>query len=179
MPRAAIETRYAGHLFRSRLEARWAALFDLVGWQWIYEPFDGAGYVPDFLLEGDYPVLVEVKPASSIDELKPHIEKIEAGLRDWTGDVLIVGITPDMQSAHRQSANPVIGLLGEGFEGERAWDEGEWRLCGICPLPAFSHTVQSYTARPCGHYAGGHTGRPPSNLKEMWGMAHEATRWSP
>lgn len=178
MPKAAIETRYAGHLFRSRLEARWAALFDLVGWDWIYEPFDGDGYVPDFLLEGDYPVLVEVKPEPSIDKLKSHIEKLEAGLRDWTGDVLIVGLTPEMQSASRTYENPVIGLLGEGEP--RAWDEGVWRLCRTCPTPAFAHTVQSYTARPCGHYDGGHTGGPVlSNLKEMWGMAHEATRWSP
>ncbi|GII84578.1 hypothetical protein Ssi03_25680 [Sphaerisporangium siamense] len=35
---AAIETRYAGCRFRSRLEARWAVFFDHLGIRWEYEP---------------------------------------------------------------------------------------------------------------------------------------------
>jgi hypothetical protein len=60
----AIETRYAGCHFRSRLEARWAVFFDHLGVRWEYEPegfeweagehFSGqvpAGrYLPDFWL---------------------------------------------------------------------------------------------------------------------------------
>jgi hypothetical protein len=34
----AIETRYAGCRFRSRLEARWAVFFDSLGISWEYEP---------------------------------------------------------------------------------------------------------------------------------------------
>lgn len=33
----AIETRYSGYLFRSRLEARWAVFFDALGLEWDYE----------------------------------------------------------------------------------------------------------------------------------------------
>ncbi|KAB1076690.1 hypothetical protein [Methylobacterium soli] len=56
-------TRYAGTQFRSRLEARWAAFFDLAGWRWEYEPVDGEGWVPDFFLIGAAgPIPVEVKP---------------------------------------------------------------------------------------------------------------------
>jgi hypothetical protein len=58
--KGAIPTQYAGVQFRSRLEARWAAFFDLIRWKWEYEPIDLDGYIPDFVLEGDY--LVEVKP---------------------------------------------------------------------------------------------------------------------
>jgi len=58
----AIPTRYAGVQFRSRLEARWAAFFDIVGWRWEYEPFDLKGYIPDFILSFHRPLLVEVKP---------------------------------------------------------------------------------------------------------------------
>lgn len=52
----AIETRYGGYRFRSRLEARWAVFFDELGVPWDYEPqgFDlgRAGlYLPDFWLE--------------------------------------------------------------------------------------------------------------------------------
>lgn len=50
----AIETRYAGCRFRSRLEARWAVFFDSLGVAWEYEKEgfetpDG-GYLPDFWL---------------------------------------------------------------------------------------------------------------------------------
>lgn len=49
----AIETKYKGYRFRSRLEARWAVFFDGLGLRWEYEPegFDLAGadwYLPDF-----------------------------------------------------------------------------------------------------------------------------------
>jgi hypothetical protein len=56
----AIETRYAGCRFRSRLEARWAVFFDHLGIEWQYEPegFEYSGgcppqrYLPDFYLPG-------------------------------------------------------------------------------------------------------------------------------
>lgn len=51
----AIETRYKGYRFRSRLEARWAVFFDAAGITWEYEPEgfkldDGTSYLPDFWL---------------------------------------------------------------------------------------------------------------------------------
>lgn len=33
----AIETKYKGYRFRSRLEARWAVFFDALGVRWEYE----------------------------------------------------------------------------------------------------------------------------------------------
>lgn len=50
----AIETRYAGRRFRSRLEARWAVFFDSLSVAWEYEPEgflvgdDTRPYLPDF-----------------------------------------------------------------------------------------------------------------------------------
>lgn len=49
----AIETVYKGYRFRSRLEARYAVMFDALGLEWEYEPegFDlggGVYYLPDF-----------------------------------------------------------------------------------------------------------------------------------
>lgn len=59
-----IETRYAGHRFRSRLEARWAVFFDRLGIRWQYEPqgfnIQWRPYLPDFLLP-DTETWVEVK----------------------------------------------------------------------------------------------------------------------
>ena len=53
----AIQTKYKGYLFRSRLEARWAVFFDCCGVEYEYEPegYDlgnGLMYLPDFLLHG-------------------------------------------------------------------------------------------------------------------------------
>lgn len=50
-----VETFYAGHRFRSRLEARWGVFFDCLGIVWEYEPEGYAlgeetWYLPDFLL---------------------------------------------------------------------------------------------------------------------------------
>lgn len=64
----AIETRYAGCRFRSRLEARWAVFFDHMGIKWEYEPqgFEvgfyerSTRYLPDFWLS-DLRLWVEVK----------------------------------------------------------------------------------------------------------------------
>lgn len=64
----AIETRFKGYRFRSRLEARWAVFFHALGLRWEYEPegFDlgGAGaYLPDFWLpDFNGGIFVEVKP---------------------------------------------------------------------------------------------------------------------
>lgn len=60
----AIETRYAGCHFRSRLEARWAVFFDAAGIAWEYEPegfeSEHGRYLPDFYLP-DTGTWVEVK----------------------------------------------------------------------------------------------------------------------
>lgn len=60
----AIETRYAGCRFRSRLEARWAVFFDHLEIEWQYEPqgfvIGDRPYLPDFLLTETW-TWVEVK----------------------------------------------------------------------------------------------------------------------
>lgn len=73
----AIQTRYKGYKFRSRLEARWAVFFDACGEKWIYEPegFDFSDcnslsdpelslrkYLPDFWLPR-IQTWIEIKPA--------------------------------------------------------------------------------------------------------------------
>ena len=76
---AAIPTKYEGVQFRSRLEARWAAFFDLNEWEWQYEPTDFDGWTPDFLVRaklGRRPSLADDGwlPESTLDvyaEVKP------------------------------------------------------------------------------------------------------------
>lgn len=64
---AALPTLYRGRMYRSRLEARWAAFFDRLGWAYEYEPFDLGSWSPDFLLT-EQNVLVEIKPLTEFDQ---------------------------------------------------------------------------------------------------------------
>lgn len=62
----AIDTRYKGYYFRSRLEARWAVFFDALGLEYQYEPEgfeldNGEWYLPDFFLP-HFNSWVEIKP---------------------------------------------------------------------------------------------------------------------
>lgn len=62
----AIETRYKGYRFRSRLEARWAVYFDAIGMKWEYEKEgydlgDLGWYLPDFWFP-ELRLWAEVKP---------------------------------------------------------------------------------------------------------------------
>lgn len=74
-------TKYNGVQFRSRLEARWAAFFDLAGWEWEYEPIDLVGWSPDFKVSFPcghsecptcHTILIEVKPYFSLEKFNGH-----------------------------------------------------------------------------------------------------------
>jgi len=112
----AIPTKYDGIEYRSRLEARWAAFMRNIGWDITYEPFDGDGYIPDFLVQGKEPFLVEVKPAVTQGEYEAPIEKAESGLRrHWQHDILIVGASPlpSLIEDPWFGMQPDVGILGE------------------------------------------------------------------
>lgn len=64
---ANLPTQYRGRMYRSRLEARWAAFFDRLGWTHEYEPFDLGKWSPDFAITDPIDALVEVKPATTFD----------------------------------------------------------------------------------------------------------------
>lgn len=182
----AIETTYAGIDFRSRLEARWAAFFDRIGWTWTYEPFDGDYYIPDFLIDGDRPMLVEVRPAVTRAEYEAQISTVK--VPDWEGDVLILGASPfpRMRSGWALPA----GLLGEwpdllevapeAGQNPRWWGNAEWRCCLFCGAVAVMHEIQSYACRPCGHHDGdGYCGEPDDRLlNKSWSEACNVTRWN-
>lgn len=90
----AIETEYAGCRFRSRLEARWAVVFDALGLRWEYEPegleFDGVRYLPDFRLPDLHRgIFVEVKGVMTVRDMRKVI-----GLARHGHDVLVVGGVP-------------------------------------------------------------------------------------
>ncbi len=85
----AIETKYKGYKFRSRLEARWAVFFDALGIKWEYEKegfdLEEAGwYLPDFWLP-DKQVWVEVKPRAPSESEGEKMRLLVAGTECYGG----------------------------------------------------------------------------------------------
>lgn len=116
---AAIPTLYRGIQMRSRLEAKWACVFDQLGWKWEYEPVDLAGWIPDFLIQTrapNKPLLVEIKPVLERPEAvcdKCYRLAIPEGYQ-----VLVVGMSPvDARGEHR------FGWIAPSMWEGCVWDE--------------------------------------------------------
>lgn len=130
----AIETRYAGHRFRSRLEARWAVFFDHLGVEWEYEPqgyvVGGTPYLPDFrLLNLPYPrpVLFEVKgPPLDDDAYELMLHRL--GVQN----VVLVAVgqipRPDRVAASGPVDSGGLVRFGSNQEPDVLW----WTVCPGC-----------------------------------------------
>ena len=104
----AIDTKYAGHLFRSRLEARWAVFFDCLGIHWEYEPEgyvlpDGVHYLPDFRITTPSGARrwIEIKPAHIKND--PKFAAFAKALEPGDGE----GMPSDATHAALASGSPL------------------------------------------------------------------------
>jgi len=179
LARVGIETRYAGTVFRSRLEARWAAMFDLLEWRWDYEPVDLSGYVPDFFLHFPRGVLLaEVKPATDRLELEANARKIQ--LSGWRKDFLLLGAGP-----LATEPAPVLGLFAyfEEWPGdEPGWmppDDAEVHRCLRCQKTSFHHASGSWFCPVCGAYDGNAyiESVDSKDVVAMWREAGNRVQW--
>lgn len=94
----AIETRYNGYRFRSRLEARWAVFFDKCNIRYEYESEgyelpNGEKYLPDFYLP-DLDVHVEVK-RNTPEGIKEVLKKCDKAI-SWGGPIKCIVILSDV-----------------------------------------------------------------------------------
>jgi hypothetical protein len=121
-PNKAISTRYHGYNFRSRLEARWAVVFETLGLNWRYEAEgwqspSGDRWLPDFLLEiQGKKVWVEIKPPGHGDE-----EVLGRMAEGMSGDEYIWAIAADIPDPKRLSEewDPIWqGHYGGSLEGQ-------------------------------------------------------------
>lgn len=139
----AIETKYNGYNFRSRLEARWAVFFDAAGIRYEYEAegfdMDGDYYLPDFWLPDiDNGIYAEVKGQWKDGDYK-KIEKF------WeTGDhpLVILGGLPTKEELDNYDVYGYVDKYEHCFEiGGPCYSEDEGKsgfwdwpyLFCVCP----------------------------------------------
>ena len=175
MSHTGIPTTYNGVRFRSRTEARWAAMFGRLGWRWAYEPLDLDGYIPDFILDfDDGPLLVEVKAAVTVKELSEAWTKLEHS--GWEHEALLVGGTLWEQG----TAQPVIGWLGErdpvAGDLEWFWNAARAFYCLSCGRVSVLSDAGSWRCRQCGETEG-HTGECGEALAEAWAESGNRVQW--
>jgi hypothetical protein len=162
--RSGIPTTYRETNFRSRLEARWAAFFDLVGWHWIYEPFDANGWIPDFLIAGDAPFLVEVGPCATDADYRAKAAKPSAYADKPT---LVVGVSP-LVLVDPELRMTVAGLIVNEFPATIG--PAFWETCRVGELGIYGDKV----TRPCNH---GWRAQSISNLEQLWAQAGNVVQW--
>lgn len=181
----AIPTVYKGIQFRSRLEAQWAAFFDLLEWAWEYEPFDLNGYIPDFALKHRLtePLLVEVKPVLRSTDFDQFLPKIRAS--GWEHECLVVGATyfmgnftnPSPKGAFELS-QPCLGLLTRCQPSELNTYQDGWGVlyfCNHCKSYSLCSTSGLYCHREDHGLSG--EGITFSEVSQMWSQAKNTVQW--
>lgn len=149
----AIETRYKGYRFRSRLEARWAVFFDALGVQWEYEK-EGydlgklGWYLPDFWLPG-LECWVEIKPEyPSEDEMRKCDE-----LAEGTGRAVVIACElPLTTPLLVYCFDDTDGSAGTQWWGETGtkWPketQPQWAIgnTGLCIASGSDHSSRSFS----------------------------------
>jgi len=175
----AIETVYAKFNFRSRLEARWAAFFDLLKWQWNYEPVDLPGWIPDFSI-GIIGTLVEVKPFIRAEQWEETAKKIAKAMDagDRHNDVVLLGESPlwHKEPSYGNRYGFVIGwILLQDFE----WTHMPYPEKASADCRTLNAVEGGWVNRITGNESGkdAHPYDTTTNYKEMWADACNLTQW--
>ena len=178
----AIPTYYEGIKFRSRLEARWAALFDNLFWAWTYEPYDLNGWAPDFSIKGkNGDILVEVKPVpGAVDS--PEFDKARNHEVAMKMDVLLLGHSPI-----KDNGRCFIGLCNQLSDDrhERGlyypwWDRAVIGLWEGETTEGYCHENGDFSDRISGKHDGGRFGYgEPRDLMDLWAAASNLVQWNP
>jgi hypothetical protein len=193
--RRAIATHYQGAHFRSRLEARWAAFFDLCGWRWEYEPPEEDGWIPDFALIGAKGIVrAEVKPIhwfghdeiviidqclaypGLTDKLSPHLDK--------HGEILVLGAYPHPFTASYQSkkkSRMALGVrLGSDYHCLMIFGFGIITEEDEDCIVDFAALLGDPTLRmraKTEHEEGNFWGLEPSTIDPLWRRAGAQVQW--
>jgi hypothetical protein len=192
---AAIPTVYRGRTYRSRLEAKWGAFFDRIGWRHEYEPFDLGAWSPDFLLP-DLDTLVEVKPWTEFNE--ETADRIVEACGDK--QLLLTMAAPELVTGGSSKNEPVGVTLGWFLPvNEETWQHATlfWLLAIDQPRldadivwpPYVDGRRLRHEGQPVWLSAGGNKGYSegpgrmmhpyPSHTMKLWADACNAVQWEP
>lgn len=172
----AIETRYKGYRFRSRLEARWAVFFDALGVEWEYEKEgydlgETGWYLPDFWLPTVYDrsglrgVWVEIKGQEPTEKERIRCEQLAVVTKQSSN--LFVGL-PDPEVCNnyqwtyeKVTAEQFLGWRNAGFSendirpigSENIWEDFGmvFHRCGRCQAVKIEFSNDYYTCFQCKH----------------------------
>ena len=189
-----VPTVYKGRQYRSRLEAKWAAFFDLVGWQYEYEPCDLNGWFPDFAIYGkrldgkETTILCEVKPIVAFDERTAERRRNAlTGTYYQNSELLLLGSGP-VRDGNGNRLH--LGWLYEQPQGP--WGAAVFRAYGIRSgatltyTYGFAHKSGSFGDRITGHHQEGRQIAPIApedcgleSLNTLWQQAGNITQYKP
>lgn len=135
MSGTAIQTRYKGYHFRSRLEARWAVFFDALGVPWEYEPqgfsLPSGPYLPDFYFP-TWKAWGEVKPNEGAYNRRQLLELAEAThqeviMLDGTPGLSLYKVVLPAIDAGPDSTKTSVGRvhLSLSADNDKVWIEFE------------------------------------------------------
>lgn len=162
--RKGIPTLYQGVLMRSRTEARWAALFDDLDWDWDYEPMDLPGWIPDFVLRFPHaPLLVEIKSTS--EDFSDAMAKADRS--GYQGEIVVLGCDLGFLTK---------GHIREDYMGGVDWYQVDFFECLSCGQPSIKSYEGSWHCRVCGAYHGNaHVG--DFDIEAAWKKAGNRVQW--
>lgn len=153
----AIETKYKGYRFRSRLEVRWAVFFDALGIKWEYEleGFDlgNAGYyLPDFYIPS-WDMYLEIKPVLPLDYFS------DSGMLIWdnkgyaNSNPLMKAMAMNVSTVKDNTAKEYCAVVcgSPWVPTIKLYTDGKWELVDgsliVVPMPYDMVGVQAFGYR--------------------------------
>ncbi len=129
----AIETQYKGYRFRSRLEAKWAVLFERLGIEWEYEKEgydlgEAGWYLPDFWLpelkcfveiKGDDPAESEIQKCFELAVQSEHPVILFCGTMGYNAEFCNVGNAYWVEHTHKTHVFFGWNIPPEEFDRDR------------------------------------------------------------
>lgn len=131
---------YKGLEFATRLEARWAAFFDLAGWTWRRNPAPVGNWRPDFRVSipcnhsecgNDHTLLLSVLPVESLASIAGHpalvhIYSVRGENNEWMADAGAVFGNNPQATTWQMSHGAGGGVFDVPFwvnDADRLWAE--------------------------------------------------------
>lgn len=144
-------------------------MFDQLGWTWVYEPIDLAGYIPDFILQFKEPLLIEIKPALTVEDLLAPFEKIRTG--GWTRRFAVLGAARvNYTESYMDTA------WGMQFEPYFGVQDLQIFRCG-CGYTPCSTSGNWSCGRGCDLRPGHANPSEPKEILKMWRAAGNTVQW--